>query len=162
MTTAGELPRYPKGWCRMIYLFLANGFEEIEGEIGLIRFSCILYQSDVPQSKTGATPFEFEYLDIKADDDIYVGISDLNDIRRRGTDKLSETIIKKTKRKPVDLEKFKSNRNRIIRTKKITVLVNDIMQFDVVTRNRNVDTVYFELTDSFEKNIDKIQLKKRE
>ena len=106
-------------------------------------------------SKTGATPFEFEYLDIKSDDDIYVGISDLNDIRRRATDKLSETIIKKTKRKPVELEKFKSNRNRIIRTKKITVLVNDIMQFDIVTRNRNVDTVYFELTDSFEKNIDK-------
>lgn len=106
-------------------------------------------------SKMGATPFSLGYISINADDDIYVGISDLNEIRRKGTEMLSENIIKKTKRVPTPSEKFKSNRNRIMRTKKITVLVNDIMQFDVVTRNRNVDTVYFELTDSFEKNIDK-------
>ncbi len=106
-------------------------------------------------SKTGATPFEFEYLDIKADDDIYIGISDINDIRRRGTDALAENIVKKTKRKSKESESFKSNRNRIIRRKKITALVNDIMQFDIVSRNRNVEIVYFELTDSLEKNLDK-------
>ena len=49
-------------------------------------------------SKTGNTPFEFEFVNVNIDDGLYVNISDLNELRRKAIDKLSNFIISSNKR----------------------------------------------------------------
>jgi len=105
--------------------------------------------------KTGATPFYIECLEIEADDDIYIGISSINEIRRAVTDALQNAIIKKSKRKALEFQKEKRKQMPIIKIKKINVLVNTIEQFDVVTSDRRVHIIYCELTEDFKKNYNK-------
>lgn len=49
-------------------------------------------------SKTGNTPFEFSNIIINLDDGLYVNISDLNELRRKVIDELSNLIINANKR----------------------------------------------------------------
>ena len=105
--------------------------------------------------KTGATPFAIQNLDIEADDNIYIGISAINEIRRAATDALQQAILKKSKRKAKQYEIEKRKQIPIIKTKKLNVLVSTREQFDVVSSDRRVNILYYELTDDFKKNYSK-------
>ena len=105
--------------------------------------------------KTGATPFYIECLEIEADDDIYISISSINEIRRAATDALQSAILKKSKRKALEFQKEKRKQMPIIKTKKLNVLVNTIEQFDIVSSDRRVHIIYCELTEDFKKNYSK-------
>ena len=105
--------------------------------------------------KTGATPFYIECLEIEADDDIYISISSINEIRRAATDALQSAILKKSKRKALEFQKEKRKQMPIIKTKKLNVLVNTIEQFDIVSNDRRVHIIYCELTEDFKKNYNK-------
>ncbi len=105
--------------------------------------------------KTGATPFYIECLEIEADDDIYISISSINEIRRAATDALQSAILKKSKRKALEFQKEKRKQMPIIKTKKLNVLVNTIEQFDIVSNDRRVHIIYCELTEDFKKNYSK-------
>ena len=105
--------------------------------------------------KTGATPFAIQNLDIEADDNIYIGISAINEIRRAATDALQQAILKKSKRKAKQYEIEKRKQMPIIKTKKLNVLVSTREQFDVVSSDRRVNILYYELTDDFKKNYSK-------
>ncbi|MCD7904774.1 MAG: U32 family peptidase [Clostridiales bacterium] len=50
-------------------------------------------------SKTGNTPFKTDKLTVRADDDIYIPVKELNALRREACDKLSEEIVKSYERK---------------------------------------------------------------
>lgn len=102
--------------------------------------------------KTGATPFYLECLEIEADDDIYINISSINEIRRAATDDLQNAILKKSKRKALEFRKENSIQMPIIKTKKINVLVSTVEQFDIVSSDRRVYIIYCELTEDFKKN----------
>lgn len=49
-------------------------------------------------SKTGNSPFEFKTFDITLDDDLYLNISDLNELRRTCLEKMSSSIMNTYKR----------------------------------------------------------------
>lgn len=49
-------------------------------------------------SKTGNSPFEFKKFDIALDDNLYLNISDLNELRRHCLEKVSDFIINRYKR----------------------------------------------------------------
>lgn len=50
-------------------------------------------------SKTGNTPFKTDKLTVRADNDIYIPVKELNALRREACDKLSEEIVKSYERK---------------------------------------------------------------
>ena len=54
--------------------------------------------------KTGNTPFEFKKLTVETDDDIFISIKDINELRRRGTDSLCAALEKRSARHydPID------------------------------------------------------------
>ena len=103
-------------------------------------------------TKTGTTPFMIQNLDIEADDDIYIGISSINALRRETTEALQNTIVKKSKRKAPKYQMEKTKQAPIIKTKKLNVLVSTMEQFDVVSSDRRVNRLYCEMTDDFIKN----------
>lgn len=101
--------------------------------------------------KTGSTPFCIESLELEADDNIYIGISSINEVRRAATEALQHSILKKSKRKAAyQIEQQKQS--PIIKTKKLNVLVSTREQFDVVSKDRRVNILYCELTEDFKKN----------
>ncbi len=101
--------------------------------------------------KTGSTPFCIESLELEVDDNIYIGISSINEVRRAATEALQHSILKKSKRKAAyQIEQQKQS--PIIKTKKLNVLVSTREQFDVVSKDRRVNILYCELTEDFKKN----------
>lgn len=105
--------------------------------------------------KTGATPFELENLEVIADENIYMSISSINALRREASDALEQAIIKKSKRiikEKTTLEKQEPSPT--LTNKKLNVLVSTQEQFDVVCENKNVNIIYYELCDGFEKNLE--------
>ncbi|HIT88473.1 MAG TPA: DUF3656 domain-containing protein [Candidatus Coprocola pullicola] len=105
--------------------------------------------------KTGATPFVLESLEIDADDNIYVGISDINEIRRAATEALEASILKKSKRNVLQIKRKNRKQNPLVKKKNLNVLVSTKEQFDIVSNHGHVHILYYELTRDFEKNYQK-------
>lgn len=97
-------------------------------------------------SKTGSTPFQFTKFNITLDDNLYVNIADLNELRRMCISKLEEITlqnVRKTFNKKVP-ELYVKEKN-IIQNKKISLLLNEL---DVNTNYSlldSVDAVYIPL-----------------
>lgn len=103
-------------------------------------------------TKTGTTPFSIENLEIEADDNIYIGVSSINAVRREATEALQKAILKKSKRKSPQYQLEKNKPMPIRKTKKLNVLVSTTEQFDVVSSDRRVNILYCEITEDFKKN----------
>lgn len=104
--------------------------------------------------KTGNTPFKIDNISMNVDEKIYITVSELNELRRNAIDKLSEYIIDKSKNDFVKNLSLKAKNSKIIQQKKINVLVNDMFQFESCL-NKDVNIIYFEMTTSLEKNINR-------
>lgn len=93
-------------------------------------------------SKTGSTPFEFEDIKLELDDNLFVPISSLNELRRNALEKLMDKIIEKEiltrnlEFKPISTYSFEIN-NKSKSNPKINLLLN------VLDKNFN----YYNLTD---------------
>lgn len=80
-------------------------------------------------SKTGNTPFEFEDIKLELDDNLFVPISSLNELRRNASEKLMSRIIEKEivnrnlEFKPISSSPFVLN-NKSASTHKINLLLN--------------------------------------
>lgn len=73
-------------------------------------------------SKTGDTPFEFVFTKCTTGDNIYAPVSMLNNLRRNACEKLSEHIIKSSKREKVtvpDVKKERIKAKRAVVTAKV-------------------------------------------
>lgn len=97
-------------------------------------------------SKTGSTPFEFTKFNIILDDNLYVNIADLNELRRLCLIKLEETIMLKqekhfTKKSPTLYNKQKP----IVKEKKISILLNELDINTNYSLLETVDAVYVPL-----------------
>lgn len=105
--------------------------------------------------KTGATPFKLDELEITADEQIYIGISSLNELRRSAVEKLTSIIIKKSKRNTENNYSVAEIIKAPIRKdKKMNVLVNTKYQFDIAVTYEPVNIIYFECNDDFEENLE--------
>lgn len=69
--------------------------------------------------KTGNTPFEFEILTIELEDDLFVPVAVLNELRRRALEQLEQTILHQYRRRSMDaFAQLKSEKNMQITLKK--------------------------------------------
>lgn len=100
-------------------------------------------------SKTGNTPFDFENFDIDLEDNLYINISDLNELRRNCIEKATDLIVNSRKRSlPEDVP---SNIN-IAKSKsvsasnpKISLLLNILDVNTNYSELESVDSVYIPL-----------------
>lgn len=91
-------------------------------------------------SKTNNTPFEFDTITIDLEDNLYVNISDLNELRRNCIATIEEAILAKQKRilkKDLPTLDLKQSPSKIL-PKKISLLLN---QLDINTNYSNLETV---------------------
>ncbi len=108
-------------------------------------------------TKLGTTPFVFADLDVQADEGIYVGIKDLNGLRRAATEALEQSILKKTKRKAEEKgEAPRKAAERKILRKKLTVLVNTREQMEAILRQKKIARVYLESNTFFAGHLESI------
>lgn len=98
-------------------------------------------------SKTGNTPFEFSNININLDDGLYVNISDLNELRRKVIDELSNLIINANKRTieknihNLDLKECVAKDNN----KKVSLLLNILDENTNYSELESVDRIYIPL-----------------
>ncbi|NLK21666.1 MAG: U32 family peptidase [Epulopiscium sp.] len=108
--------------------------------------------------KTGNTPFNIKSLIIDMDDDGYVSIKELNNIRRVAIDELQNAIIEKYKRPAVDINIDFSNLNKnIIKgdNKQFTVLIRNINDIEYVFHPK-VKRIYLEIREYKKDDIEKV------
>ncbi len=104
--------------------------------------------------KMGATPFVLQNLDMDVDDDIFVSIRGLNELRRMAVEALEEAILKKSKRQNLrGGEKEKKGEKENLLQKKLYVLVTDFMQLEAVVRTKGIRVIYFEASADMERNL---------
>lgn len=99
-------------------------------------------------SKTGNSPFIFTNFDIELDDNLYLNIADLNELRRECLEKVSHYIINNAKRKnprtlPTSLD-FKTAKKKISK-KKISLLLNILDVNTNYSELEKVDRIYIPL-----------------
>lgn len=98
-------------------------------------------------SKTGNTPFEFENINVILGNDLYVNISDINELRRMSLHKLEKTIIDLKKRslsRSIPNITFKEN-NKNSKNKKTSLLLNTLDINTNYSLLEKVDNIYIPL-----------------
>ena len=102
--------------------------------------------------KMGATSFMLEALEIDGDDDIYVSVGALNQLRRTAVEALEEAILKKSKRQEVQKgiteEKEKSP---YVLQKKLHALVTEFSQLEAIVGTKGLKVIYFEASGEMER-----------
>ena len=94
-------------------------------------------------SKTGNTPFEFSYLDIDMDNDIYISnISLINELRRSLLNDLENLIINNSKRKHKDIKLNTIKTDNINDDKQISLLLNILNKNYDYTKLSTVNHIY--------------------
>lgn len=101
-------------------------------------------------SKTGNTSFVFEDFDIDLEDDLYINISDLNELRRNCIEKATDLIVNSKKRTlpkdiPASINISKIESTAVNKKQKISLLLNVL---DVSTNYgelEDVDSIYIPL-----------------
>lgn len=104
--------------------------------------------------KMGSTSFLVEDLELDIDDDIYVSISVLNQLRRSAVESLEEAILKKTKRPEVgDAKEAEKTEKPFQRHKKLHALVTDFLQLEAIVHTKELKVIYYEASTDMEKNL---------
>ncbi len=99
-------------------------------------------------SKTGNTPFYFKNFDIDLDDNLYINISDLNELRRNCLEQVSNSIIERYKRtlpKNVPNNISFSSANIHLCPKTVSILLNLLDENINYSELESVDRVYIPL-----------------
>lgn len=101
--------------------------------------------------KTGNTPFEFEELDIKLDDSIFIPIQKLNELRRNGLYELQNQFLKKYKRQLSAEQIYKTGSNEELNllkksgTKIINVYIEQKEYFSIILKKEEIAGVYLDI-----------------
>ncbi|MFP3154973.1 U32 family peptidase [Lachnospiraceae bacterium ZAX-1] len=102
-------------------------------------------------NKTGNAPFKFEELAIEMEPDVFCSVSELNQLRRDGMEKLKEELLKEQRRElPARADRAKSailkckisNRDR--RTV-LSVLIEEMAYLPVLLDCSYIDTIYIDV-----------------
>lgn len=90
--------------------------------------------------KLGDTPFTLESLDTIIDEDIFVKISELNELRRRAIQLLTQKRIYEI---PYQKEQYHIDLKNYPETKNYSVLINSEEDYEVI-KNKNIENIYIE------------------
>lgn len=113
-------------------------------------------------SKLGGTSFKMAELTVDCGDNIYVGASSLNKLRRDAVSELEKKIISAGKRKHIDVsQKAEIKKERPVFGKKLNVQVNNMLQFEAAVTCDDINILYFDINNDFEDNFEEIRLKTR-
>lgn len=105
--------------------------------------------------KMGSTPFELVKADIICDDGIYVDIKSLNELRRNACSALEDAMQKKTRHVEPDFIAFpETSVSGVKEHKRVNVKVKNSEQLRAVLSVGGIDTVYYELCEDFEDNLE--------
>ncbi|WP_317368555.1 DUF3656 domain-containing protein, partial [uncultured Tyzzerella sp.] len=97
-------------------------------------------------SKTGDTPFYFVFENIEIDENIYIPVSAINNLRRQASENLKQKIIESFKRDKINVT-YTPNIN-IANKQYITALVQNKEQFDACIETNKLKRIYIELTEN--------------
>ncbi len=103
-------------------------------------------------SKTNNTSFNLVFKNINIDDNIFIPLKDLNELRRKAINELENKIIQSFKRKSSNFSEYKPNFIKTKNKKKFSAQVNTIEQFDKVCEFP-VDRIYIDFNAQLFKNI---------
>ncbi len=103
-------------------------------------------------SKTNNTSFNLVFKNINIDDNIFIPLKDLNELRRKAINELENKIIQSFKRKFSNFSEYKPNFIKTKNKKKFSAQVNTIEQFDKVCEFP-VDRIYIDFNAQLFKNI---------
>lgn len=105
-------------------------------------------------SKMGATPFVLDELSINMDNDIYITVSDINELRRQGAEALEKAIVESSKKAEVaTVERKQAEKKPFIKDKEVHVLVQEFYQLEAIADVEKLHTIYFEAWEDEEKYI---------
>ncbi|HPF82706.1 MAG TPA: U32 family peptidase [Bacilli bacterium] len=90
-------------------------------------------------NKTGNTIFEFNNINIKIDNNLFVPIKELNDLRRKALDKL--LIIIKNSRKNVIYGNYKRDVIEYSKENITSIYIKELEQYNLI-KNKNIDRIY--------------------
>jgi putative protease len=94
--------------------------------------------------KTGNYPITFNKLDVNIDDNIFMPISTINNLRRNAIEKLVNKLGSSYKRSKVDIKYENKKVNTNLDNNKLNVLIRKMYHFETV-KNYNIDTICIEL-----------------
>ena len=111
--------------------------------------------------KTGNTTFVIDFEKIEIDENIFVGKSTLNELRREALKLLEEEIISKIKRKEVNELVVVETTDEYVEEQKLTVQISDIDDLDIVLEH-NISRVYIDFNDKTLRKLSDLQKTKAE
>lgn len=91
-------------------------------------------------TKLGGTPYQFNKLDIELDDNVFVNITTLNEIRRQAISMLSEKRLYQISYKKKDYYKKVNNFER---ERNVNILITNIEQYEKI-KDKNYKLIYVE------------------
>lgn len=110
--------------------------------------------------KTGDTPFNFSEIKFDIDDNYYISVQALNQLRRDALDKLAHLRGKQTNRKYLSYSTFKKENQNPNQNKGLEVLVSTEEQLHIA-RKLGIKTIYYDIPnyfdDDFSQNIPVLQ-----
>lgn len=105
-------------------------------------------------SKTGNTIFSVENINIKMDENIIVPISSLNEIRRKGLEKLEQKLLETFKREKIKLNtNFPKQKLMQKQDVKVSLCLNKISKEIDYTKLKNIDNIYIPFKYFLEKDL---------
>ncbi|MEA4815658.1 MAG: DUF3656 domain-containing protein [Lachnospiraceae bacterium] len=107
--------------------------------------------------KMGSTPFKISNIEVLTDDNSYINIKSLNDMRRRSCDELAEKILENSRRSTKPFPLYVGKEKPAVRNKRLTVSVSTLEQLKTVLKFGEAERVYIEVNDEFAKNLDYIK-----
>lgn len=108
-------------------------------------------------TKTGNDNIEFEKLTLDIDEDIFIPVKSLNQIRRESIAKFNEYITASYLRKPVNVSYNIPKSVNHLGNPKLTVLIRSLEQFNVVV-DYPVESIYAEMSSLSKEDIKEIAL----
>lgn len=97
-------------------------------------------------NKMGNTPFEFDVLDIEMDEDIFVPVSMLNELRRNAIESLEAEILQRFKRETRDnILEYEKNSIKEVQKCDINVCIENKDMLDIVLTKKEVKRVILDM-----------------
>ncbi|MEG2321880.1 MAG: U32 family peptidase [Bacilli bacterium] len=126
-------------------LTINDGINEIivNGNLVSKSLNCPIEEPKIKEqiSKIGDTVYEFENLKINKDENIFISIKELNDLKRHATDLLNEKRIYKL---PYKKEIYKTEVPNFIKEEQYCALINDLEQYKKI-KKCNLKNIYCDL-----------------
>lgn len=106
-------------------------------------------------SKTGNTPYKIEYNNFNIDDNIYISISHINELRRKAVEEFEQKLISSFKREITKTLELPQKKSETIQKQKLSVQIKNEEQLNAVI-DKNIVRVYLHYNNDIIKNIDTI------